>query len=174
MDHGHYCEVTDNFRLKFCSLWYNLCTFNYEEVKKIAAEFGIGRHYKYLPLIFTYRTMTSRKSLGKKMTNEEIKMLKSNDDLNMENIGFLVQKLPWDIILIFKATHLITIHIAKFGTNDRTKIFRFNKYCIQALVGASSGISYWMLKLTMMFKILLFEYCFPVFKFLYGHPESHS
>lgn len=174
LDHGHYWDVDDKFRLKFCNLWYYLCTFNYDKVKEIAAEFGITTHYKYLPLIFTYRTMNSKKSLGERMTSEEIKMLKKNDDLNLENIGYLVQKLPWDIILIFKATHLITTHIAKFGSNDRTKIFRFSNYWVQALVGSNTGISYWMLRLTLMFKILLFEYCYPLFKLFYGHAERHS
>lgn len=174
LDHGHYCEVSDSFRLKFCHLWYYLCTFNYREVKRIAAEFGMAEHYRYLPLIFTYRTLNSRKSLGTKMTNEEIKMLKTNDDLNMENIGFLLQKLPWDIILIFKATHLITIHNKKLGASDRTKFMRFNHYCLKALAGTDSRLSYWTLKFTLYFKILLFEYCFPVFKLFFGTPDSHS
>lgn len=105
-----------------------MVTFNYQKVKEISNEFGINKHYKYLPLIFTYRTMTSTKKLGKKMTSEEIKILRQKDDLNMENIGFLIQQLPWDIILIFKATHLINVHISKFGEEDRTRILRFNSY----------------------------------------------
>ena len=102
--------------------------------------------------------MNSKKSLGQRMTKEEVKMLQDNDDLNLENIGFLIQKLPWDIILIFKATHLITVHIGKFGANDRTKIFRFSDYCIEGLTNNKNSVSFWFMKFILMFKILLFEY----------------
>ncbi|CAI2366364.1 unnamed protein product [Moneuplotes crassus] len=174
LDHGHYCEVGKEFRLKFCRLWYHLCTFNYAKVKEIAKEFGIDTHYKYLPLIFTYRTMNSHKCLGEKMTSEEIEMLRRNDDLNLENIGFLVQKLPWDIILIFKATHLITVHISKFDSTDRTKLLRFTDYCMEGLTNSTNSVAFWMLKLSLYLKILMFEYCYPLYKAIYGHAAHHQ
>ena len=33
LDHGHYCRVSDEFRLQFWNLWYSLVTFNEESVK---------------------------------------------------------------------------------------------------------------------------------------------
>ena len=100
------------------------------------------------------------------MTSEEVKVLKGNNDLNLESIGFLLQKLPWNIILIFKATHLITIHISKFGSTDRTKFLRFSNYWIQALSKSNSSLTYWYLKLNLYFKLFLFEYWFPLFKLI--------
>lgn len=60
LDHGHYCSVDDEFRLRFCKLWYAMCTFDKEEIQRISYQYGINEYYRYLPLIFTYRTLDSK------------------------------------------------------------------------------------------------------------------
>jgi hypothetical protein len=37
---------------------------DYKQVKAIANEMGIGEYYRYLPLLFTYRTINATKPLG--------------------------------------------------------------------------------------------------------------
>lgn len=60
LDHGHYMTIDDEFRLKFGNLWYALVTFNKPTIKRISYEFGINDYYRYLPLLFTYRTFDSK------------------------------------------------------------------------------------------------------------------
>ena len=63
LDHGHYCHVSDEFRLRFWRLWYALCTFDNKEIKHIAYELGVNEYYRYLPMIFTHRTLNSKSIL---------------------------------------------------------------------------------------------------------------
>lgn len=105
-----------------------MVTFDKENIKKLSYEFGVDEYYRYLPIIFTYRTIDSKKALGESFRKDEKQMMKISNDLNFDNIGFLLQKLPWDLILIFKASHFVSIHNKKFGIRNRHKFLHFTDY----------------------------------------------
>ena len=67
----------------------------------------MGEYFRYLPLLFTYRTINAKKPLGGKITKDEIKFLKSNDEVNFEKLSLLMQRLPSEVVFIFKAMHII-------------------------------------------------------------------
>ena len=94
IDHGLYCTLTDDFKKQFSDLWYAMVTFDNVKVKEIAYQMGLGEHYRYLPLLFTYRTINSRKPLGGRLSKEEIMFIKDNDEMNLEKMGMLTEKLP--------------------------------------------------------------------------------
>lgn len=48
-----------------------MATLNYDETEIIAKDMGLGEYYRYLPLLFTYRTINSTKPLGGKLAPEE-------------------------------------------------------------------------------------------------------
>ena len=60
-------------------------------MREIAGGLGIGEYYRYLPLLFTYRTINTRKRLGGPVAKDEIEFLKGNDEVNFEKISFLLQ-----------------------------------------------------------------------------------
>lgn len=64
LDHGFYCRMKDDFRKQFCRLWVAMNTFDYLTVKSIAENLGMGQYFRYLPLLFTYRTINAKKPLG--------------------------------------------------------------------------------------------------------------
>jgi aarF domain-containing kinase len=97
IDHGLYCTLTDDFIKQFRELWYAMCTFDNIKMKEIALDMGLGEHYRFLPLLFTYRTINSTKPLGGKLTDEERKFIVDNDEMNFEKIGMLTEKLPSNI-----------------------------------------------------------------------------
>ena len=97
LDHGFYCQLKDEFREDFCQLWYALNTFDYLKVKTISEKLGIGSYFRYLPLIFTYRTINAKKPLGGRITKEEIKFLKGNDEVNFDKMSLLLQNLPTEV-----------------------------------------------------------------------------
>ena len=192
LDHGHYCHVSEEFRLRFWRLWYALCTFDNNEIKRLAFEFGVNEYYRYLPMIFTHRTLNSKtfidlyilnlwsqfiiqfnlgkKKLGESFTQEEKDYMKSRNDLDFDSIGFLLQKLPWEIILIFKATHLVSMHNKRFSFNHRMKFLRFTDYWILGLLlGNYSSFRYWTMKLSFMIKVLLFEYFPSIFRYFFNN-----
>jgi len=71
IDHGFYCTTGEKFRQEFCELWYSLASMDYANTEKIAREMGIGDYFRYLPLLFTMRTIKARKPLGAKLTEDE-------------------------------------------------------------------------------------------------------
>ena len=87
---------------------------------------GINEYFRYLPLLFTYRTINAKKSLGATVTKDEIEFLKGNDEVNFEKISFLMQKLPSEIVFIFKAMHIIGLHNYRSGGNTRARLLKFS------------------------------------------------
>jgi aarF domain-containing kinase len=94
IDHGLYCSLTDSFLHQFRELWWAMITFDNMKMKELAIEMGLGEQYRYLPLLFTYRTINSTKPLGDKFNQEEKSFIKDNDEMNFEKIGMLTEKLP--------------------------------------------------------------------------------
>lgn len=72
LDHGFYCDITNEFRLNFCKLWFSMVTMDYYNMREIAKGMGIGDYYRYLPLLFTYRTINAKKPLGATVSKEEV------------------------------------------------------------------------------------------------------
>jgi hypothetical protein len=62
---------------------------DYYTVEKISYEMGINEYFRYLPLLFTYRTINTTKPLGGKLVDEEKEFLMDNDEVNMDKIGML-------------------------------------------------------------------------------------
>ena len=63
---------------------------DYVTVKKISDKLGMGEYFRYLPLLFTYRTINAKKPLGGVISKEEIKFLKGYDEINFEKLSYLL------------------------------------------------------------------------------------
>ena len=106
---------------------------DYNSVKEISYQMGINEYFRYLPLLFTYRTINAKKPLGGPVAKEEIEFLKGRDEVNFEKISFLLQRMPSEIIFIFKAMHIVGLHNARSGGNTRRRLLDFTYDCIDAL-----------------------------------------
>ncbi len=67
-----------------------MITMDYSTVRGISYSLGIDEYYRYLPLLFTYRTINTTKKIGATVAKEEIEFLKGNDEVNFEKISFLL------------------------------------------------------------------------------------
>lgn len=94
---------------------------------------GIGEYYRYLPLLFTYRTINSTKPMGGKLDPEEKKYLTSQDEIDLDRVGMLLQKLPTDVVFIFKAMHMVGVHNSRTGGTTRSRILNFTQYACDGL-----------------------------------------
>jgi len=63
---------------------------DYATVKSISYDLGIGEYYRYLPVLFTYRTINTTKPLGGKPAPEEKEFVVANDEGNLDKIGNLL------------------------------------------------------------------------------------
>jgi aarF domain-containing kinase len=168
LDHGCYGSTGEKFRRQFTELWYALTTMDYFKVREIAYEMGIGEYYRYLPLLFTYRTINTTKPLGGKPAPEEKDFLLGNDEINMDKIGMLVQKLPTDLIFIFKASHIVSVHNARAGGNTRARLQKYSNRAIESLSEENSFMYRWYLKTSWWLRLFLFEHAFWLFERFYG------
>jgi len=173
LDHGFYCQLKHDFREDFCQLWYALNTFNYLKVKAMAEKLGMGQYFRYLPLLFTYRTINAKKPLGGSITKEEIAFLKGNDEVNFEKVSLLLQELPTEVVFIFKAMHVIGLHNRRSGGTTRERLIKFTDLSIQ---GVSQSEKYsppyeFMLRMGFRLKLLIFERLFWLYRALYGFKE---
>lgn len=100
-------------------LWINIAKFDYKEVKKYAAKLGIKEeHVEFLPLIFFYRTIQSKKKLGEAFSMEERKYIRSKDLVTLENVSALLRSMPPEIMFIIRAANLVGIHNALLGGSN--------------------------------------------------------
>lgn len=168
LDHGFYGKTSQAFRKQFCKLWYALVTMDYKTVKEISYEMGIDEYYRYLPILFTYRTINTTKPLGGQPVREEKDFLLANNEGNLEKIGTLLQKLPTDIVFIFKAMHIVGVHNRRAGGSTRARIVTFNKFCMEAMSERFSFMYLWYLQAHFKLKLFLFEHCFWLYERVFG------
>jgi aarF domain-containing kinase len=132
---------------------------------------GIGEYYRYLPLLFTYRTISTFKPLGAETTKAEDKFLDQNDERNLEKIGSLLSKLPHDLVFIFKAMHIIGVHNKRAGGSTRDKLLTLTNHCIKAKSKKFSYMFDIWLRIKIWTKIFLFENALWLYKSLFGFLE---
>lgn len=57
LDHGIYRQLDEGFRIDYCELWKALILLDANKIQQLGERFGVGKYFKYLPLIFTGRTI---------------------------------------------------------------------------------------------------------------------
>ena len=144
---------------------------DYLEVKNIAYKLGINEYFRYLPLLFTYRTINTKKPLGGLLHKDEIQFLRENDEVNFEKISYLLQKLPSEVVFIFKAMHIIGVHNKNCGGDTRTRLMKFTEYCLKVLGKSYSWLGKALLFFQLWLKLFLFEHAFFLYKRIYGFLE---
>jgi aarF domain-containing kinase len=155
LDHGFYRTMDYEFRMSFCQLWKALVTFDYETVERISNSLGLGKYYRYLPLILTYRTIQSRGPLGATMTEAEKRALHTTNEITFEKVTKLLQLLPPDLMFIIRTSNLIGIHNLRLGGTSRDRFLTFTDHAMRAV--SPNRLVYWWNKLLFWFKILLWE-----------------
>lgn len=101
---------------------------DYKQTEQIAKEMELGEYYRYLPLLFTYRTINSKKLFGDKLAPDEKEYFKSQTEINMDKLGMLLQKLPTDLVFIFKAMSIVGVHNFRSGGTTRKRLIAFTNY----------------------------------------------
>lgn len=64
------------------------------------------------------------------------------------------------------------MHNARCGGTTRHRLKKFTEYCIEALSKGRNVFYYSWLKMTCYIKILLFEYAFFLYNFIFGFYEA--
>ncbi|GAB2224831.1 hypothetical protein Droror1_Dr00005608 [Drosera rotundifolia] len=145
LDHGIYKELDEDFRLDYCRLWRALILRNANEIQQVGERFGIGKYFRYLPLIFTETTIESKSALGKGMSTEERKMVKQElKSLKMEDFSSFMESLPPDLLTILRTDGLLRSLLSKLGAPRHIRLLAYSKRAVDGLSTrrmAGSGLS---------------------------------
>ncbi|XP_057872271.2 uncharacterized protein LOC131078560 [Cryptomeria japonica] len=145
LDHGIYRELDESFRMDFCRLWKALILLDPHEMKQMGERIGAGKYYRYLPVIFTGRTIDSKSGLGESMPTEDRKRLSQEArNFTMGDISEFMEGLPRDMLTVLRTDGLLRSIISKLGAPQRIRLLANAKYAVAGLVPKSkseSGLS---------------------------------
>lgn len=71
LDHGLYRELDGEFRKTYCDLWRAMLMRDSALLEDCGKRLNVGELAKYLPLLFTYRTINHRGRLDASMSESE-------------------------------------------------------------------------------------------------------
>ncbi|XP_039049748.1 aarF domain-containing protein kinase 1 isoform X2 [Hibiscus syriacus] len=135
LDFGICKKLDEVFRLEYCQLWKALILSDSKKIHHLAERFGVGKYYRYLPIIFSGRTIDSKSVLEKGMLVEEQKKLKQDlKGLTIEDISSFMESLPSDLLIILRTDELLRSAISKLGASKWLRLQTYGKY-------ASFGLS---------------------------------
>lgn len=134
LDHGIYKTLDEAFRVDYCQLWKALILLDSDKIQHLGEQFGIGKYSRYLPLIFTGRTIDSKSILGTGMSAEEKKKLKQElVSLKMEDISSFMESLPPNFLAVMRTDGLLRSLISKLGAPQRIRLIAYAKYALYGL-----------------------------------------
>ncbi|XP_050270104.1 uncharacterized protein LOC126714139 isoform X2 [Quercus robur] len=134
LDHGIYRQLDEGFRIDYCELWKALILLDANKIQQLGERFGVGKYFKYLPLIFTGRTIDSKSTLLGGMSIEEKRNLKQElKSLKMEDISSFMESLPPEFSRILRTDGLLRSIISRLGASQRVRLLAYAKYALHGL-----------------------------------------
>nr|XP_023880702.1 uncharacterized aarF domain-containing protein kinase 1 [Quercus suber]POE75330.1 putative aarf domain-containing protein kinase 1 [Quercus suber] len=134
LDHGIYRQLDEGFRIDYCELWKALILLDANKIQQLSERFGVGKYFKYLPLIFTGRTIDSKSALLGGMSIEEKRNLKQElKSLKMEDISSFMESLPPEFSRILRTDGLLRTIISRLGASQRVRLLAYAKYALYGL-----------------------------------------
>ena len=84
-------------------------------------------------------------------------------------MSLLLQKLPSEVVFIFKAMHIIGLHNRRAGGTTRDRLLKFTDYSIEAISG--DNLYHATMRMGFRIKLMIFEKLFWLYKMVYGFSE---
>ncbi|XP_036286020.1 aarF domain-containing protein kinase 1 isoform X2 [Pipistrellus kuhlii] len=136
LDHGLYQMLTEEFRLDYCNLWQSLIWTDMEKVKKYCHRLGAGDFYPLLACMLTARSWNSvnRGISQAPVTATENTEIRNNAATYLPQISQLLNRVPRQMLLIFKTNDLLRGIEATLGTRASASSFlNMSRCCVRAL-----------------------------------------
>lgn len=134
LDHGIYKTLDDTFRVDYCRLWKALILLDSDEIKHLGERFGIGQYSRYLPLIFTGRSIDSNSILGAGMSAEERRKVKQElVSLTVEDISSFMESLPPNFLAVLRIDGLLRSIVSKLKAPQQIRLLAYAKYALYGL-----------------------------------------
>ncbi|KAJ4828786.1 hypothetical protein Tsubulata_010799 [Turnera subulata] len=145
LDHGIYKKLDEAFRQDYCELWKSMILLDTQKIEQLGERFGVGKYSRFLPVIFTGRTVSSKTGPGGGMSAEEKRNLKQElKSLKMEDISSFMESLPPDFLTILRTDGLLRSVIRKLGAPQQVRLLSYVKHAIYGLsvkLNTESGVA---------------------------------
>lgn len=119
---------------------------------------------RFLPLIFFYRTLNSKKKLGAEFSKEERSYVRSKEMVTLENVSRLMRSMPQELLFVIRASNMVGIHNAVLGGNTRTRLKSFTGVALRCVY--TNPIVYAYRASMLYFKLFLFENMFWLYRII--------
>ncbi|KAJ0987546.1 hypothetical protein J5N97_005902 [Dioscorea zingiberensis] len=134
LDHGIYTELDEMFRINYSQLWKALILQDPQKIQQLGEQLGVGKYSKYLPVIFTGRTMESKSVLRTQMANEEkIRLKQELRSLKMDDLSSFMESLPPDFLSILRTDGLLRSVMSKLGAPRHVRLLAYAKFAMYGL-----------------------------------------
>lgn len=134
LDHGIYKNLDEEFRVNYCQLWKALVFLDSPKIQQLGEHFGIGKYSKYIPLIFTGRTIDSKAALGDGMSVEERTNLKQEvKSLTFGDVSEFMESLPSEFLTVLRTDALVRSLVSKLGSSQRVRLLVYANYALDGL-----------------------------------------
>ncbi|KAJ3082250.1 hypothetical protein HK102_001835, partial [Quaeritorhiza haematococci] len=135
LDHGLYRRLSDEFRVLYCRLWRAMVLGDVPQLRSVSAELGVEKYYKYLPLIFTNRPVSSTTPLGSQLSPADRARVRQElkQDATASYILSFFESLPRDMLFALRVGNLVRgTHRALSGDDAPPERFRiFAGYAVK-------------------------------------------
>uniref|UniRef100_K3W889 ABC1 atypical kinase-like domain-containing protein n=1 Tax=Globisporangium ultimum (strain ATCC 200006 / CBS 805.95 / DAOM BR144) TaxID=431595 RepID=K3W889_GLOUD len=181
LDHGLYRELDDDFRKTYCDLWRAMLLRDTALLEDCSKRLNVGAFAKYLPLLFTYRTISSTTPLASSMTEGEKKELTEDlKKLQFSSVTDFLEQLPRDMLFVFRTNNMIRSLNKDLGGSSRERFSVMGKYAVEGHASFYSNASqhqpttllgtckYWVDHFNMLFHIHVVDFALGVFQKIYG------
>lgn len=137
LDHGLYTELTDQFRLQYANLWLALIRADLDALRHWSGRLGIsGELHKILSCIVSGRSWKSitQGIDRKKATRSEDNVIREFASQNLSLITQLLNKVPRQMLFIFKTNDLLRGIETNLGTRGAARSFiTMSRCCVRAV-----------------------------------------
>lgn len=122
LDHGLYRELDSEFRKTYCDLWRAMLMRDNVLLENCGRRLNIGEVVRYLPLLFTYRTINHKGRLDASMSEQERQKLSEDlKNLRFSNVTEFLEQLPRDMLFVLRTNNMIRALNKDLGGTKRER-----------------------------------------------------
>uniref|UniRef100_T2MA03 Uncharacterized aarF domain-containing protein kinase 1 n=1 Tax=Hydra vulgaris TaxID=6087 RepID=T2MA03_HYDVU len=156
LDHGLYQTLPTKTRLTYCDLWQSLINSDINGIKKCSEMLGVGEYYGLFACMVSGRSWQSIQDgiERKSITGDELNEIQNTAVQLVSTITEVLEKLPREMVLIFKTNDLLRGLDARLGT--KVSFITMSKCCIRAKFNNDlSKSGFWYQKMMLYFRFSL-------------------
>ncbi|CAI5743522.1 unnamed protein product [Peronospora destructor] len=131
LDHGLYRELDTEFRKTYCDLWRAMLMRDSDLLDECGKKLNVGAVAKYLPLLFTYRTINHKGRLDAAMSeSERNKLSDAFKSVRFSNVTDFLEQLPRDMLFVFRTNNMIRGLNKDLGGTTRERFSIMGNYAV--------------------------------------------